>query len=107
MNTELSKLDELRKNPIYLENFSCREDVFNNFAKSDDPDIDIVFASYDCPPYEGYATVIYYRKSTSKYYEIYGSHCSCYGLEGQWDREEEVLPEELFKRLNYSPYFSK
>lgn len=26
-------------------------------------------------------------------YEVNGSHCSCYGFEGQWDREEVMLEE--------------
>ncbi len=95
----LAKLAKLKKRGYYRESFSCRENVFNEFAKADDPDIEIVYAIYDCPPYEGYATVIYYRKSTNKYYEVYGSHCSCFGLEGQWERDEEVVVEELFKRL--------
>lgn len=25
-----------------------------------------------------------------KYYSVYGSHCSCHGLEGQWDPVEET-----------------
>ena len=92
-------LVNLRSNPVYLDGFDSRESVFSNFAKSEDTDIKILYASYSCECYEGYATVIFYRESTGKIYEIYGSHCSCFGLEGQWEREEEILPEELFNRL--------
>jgi hypothetical protein len=92
-------LNYLRSNPVYLDVFDSRESVFSHFEKSEDPDIQILYASYSYECYEGYASVIFYRESTGKYYEIYGSHCSCYGLEGQWDREEEVLPVELFNRL--------
>ena len=28
---------------------------------------------------------------TGKLYETHGSHCSCYGFEGQWDLEETSL----------------
>jgi len=93
-------LEHLRSNPIYSDIFESREIVFDEFWKEDDPDIQILYASYSYEDYSGYATVVYYRESTGKYYEIYGSHCSCFGLEGQWDKDEEILPEELFKRLN-------
>lgn len=47
---------------------------------------EILYASYECPPYEGYAFVLYERDG--KLYEVNGSHCSCFGLEGQWKPEE-------------------
>lgn len=28
---------------------------------------------------------------TGKYYEVFGSHCSCYGFEDQWEPEETTL----------------
>ena len=93
-----SFLEYLKANPIYLESFSSREDVFNSFEENDDPDVIICFACYDTPMYEGYAMVIIYRESTKKFYEVYASHCSCYGLEDQW-KEEEIVPEELENRL--------
>lgn len=49
-------------------------------------DAEIVIASYTTPSYEGYATVVYERDG--KLWEVNGSHCSCYGLEGQWGAEE-------------------
>ena len=100
MKTIKGFLKVLRVKPIYKGDFEKREDVFDNFAKAEDPDIEILYTEYDTPPYEGYASVLYYRKSTKKYYEVYGSHCSCYGLEEQWDRDEEIVPEELFKRID-------
>lgn len=51
-----------------------------------------VFASYDCEDYDGYATVIFIQHG--KFWEVHGSHCSCFGLEDQWEPEEtsfEVL----------------
>lgn len=56
----------------------------------------ILFASYGTPAYEGYAFVLFERDNIL--YEINGSHCSCYGLEGQWD-EEETSIEALEHRL--------
>jgi hypothetical protein len=43
----------------------------------------VLLAFYDTPSYEGYALVIYRNGDT--YYSVSGSHCSCYGLEGQWE----------------------
>jgi hypothetical protein len=48
-------------------------------------DAEIRFALYDCPPYEGQALVVYERDG--QLFEVNGSHCSCYGLEGQWTPE--------------------
>jgi len=99
MKTIEGFLETLRVKPVYIEDFSCREDVFNQFAKADETDIEILFAAYWPGDYSGDAAVIYYRKSTGKYYEAYGGHCSCYGLEGQWERDEEIVAKELVKRI--------
>lgn len=112
MKTTKGFLRALRLAPIYAEGFEKREDVFVNFAKAEDSDIQILYAIYNIGWYEGDAIVIYYRKSTKKYYEAYGSHCSCYGLEGQWEGDEEIVPEELFKRISelgqmYAEYVKK
>ena len=48
-------------------------------------DDDILFASYGGDAYDGDAVVIYERDGTL--YEVHGSHCSCYGLEDQWEPE--------------------
>jgi hypothetical protein len=45
-------------------------------------DCHILFAHYDDGGYSGIAFVLFEKKN--KLYEVYGSHCSCYGLEGQW-----------------------
>lgn len=59
----------------------------------------VVFAAYDTPPYEGYATVL--LLTNGKLYEVAGSHCSCYGLEGQWSPEETTV-----KALRMRRYYS-
>lgn len=51
----------------------------------------IVFAYYDHEDYEGSAFVLF--KQGRKFYEVYGGHCSCYGLEGQWEPEETSVKE--------------
>lgn len=57
---------------------------------------EIILASYLQAYYEGAAYVFF--KKDSIYYEVVASHCSCYGLEGQWN-PETVMIEELYHRL--------
>jgi hypothetical protein len=58
-------------------------------------EIEIIFASYSIEWYEGDAFVLF--RKDGKYYEVNGSHCSCYGLEGQWKPEEADLKELLHR----------
>lgn len=60
-------------------------------------EINILFASYGQANYSGDAWVLF--EKDGKLFEVNGGHCSCYGLEGQWDEKEEVLLEELENRL--------
>lgn len=46
----------------------------------------ILFASYDNGSYSGAAFVLVMRDGLL--FEVNGSHCSCHGLEDQWDEEE-------------------
>jgi len=50
---------------------------------------EVLFASYGGGAYEGDATMVWRRDG--KLYECHGSHCSCYGLEGQFEPEETSL----------------
>lgn len=56
----------------------------------------ILFATYTYENYSGSAFVIFSKDNTL--YEVNGSHCSCYGLEGQW-KPEEVSLKELENRI--------
>lgn len=58
--------------------------------------INILFASYGTDNYTGDAFVLFERDG--KLFEVNGSHCSCYGLEGQWTPEETTI-EALRYRL--------
>ena len=51
--------------------------------------INILFASYSYSNYSGDAWVLFERDG--KLFEVSGSHCSCYGLEEQFDPEETTL----------------
>lgn len=73
----------------YLGNWSCREDVERDFEVTLPKSVHILVATYDYEDYSGYAYVLFRQKR--KLYEVHGGHCSCYGLEGQWEPEETSL----------------
>jgi len=84
--------------------------VLHEFEIPDLNGIKILFAFYNYEDYSGDAFVLLEKEN--KLYEVNGSHCSCYGLEGQFDLEEVNLTE-LEQRLNkgsfgeYSGFKSK
>lgn len=59
--------------------------------------INILFASYGEDNYSGDAFVLF--EKNGKLYEVNGSHCSCYGLEGQFDPEETTLEAIRYRLL--------
>jgi hypothetical protein len=66
---------------------------------------EILFAWYDRADYSGAALVVFERDG--KLYQVNGGHCSCYGLEGQWEPEEtsaEVLGMRAVHVEDYSSY---
>lgn len=86
--------------PKYVGDYADRDDVAKDFQvgtgnrwggdfvmAADFPtDEQILYARYESYGYEGSAFVLFERDG--KLYEVNGSHCSCYGLEGQWEPEE-------------------
>lgn len=95
---------------IWLGNmWSSKEDMIRDFEDYDldieDPkvckkydNINILLAYYDIDGYEGQAFVLF-RDLDNNLFTVEGSHCSCYGLEGQWDPVETSL-EALKLSLN-------
>jgi hypothetical protein len=57
--------------------------------------INVLFAAYGTDNYSGDAFVLF--EQDGKLYEVNGSHCSCYGLEGQWEPEETRLDALEFR----------
>jgi hypothetical protein len=49
----------------------------------------VLFASYCYENYSGNAWVLF--EKDGQLYEVNGGHCSCYGLEGQWEPEAVTL----------------
>ena len=88
--------------PVFLENFSNEDDVYNNFqiTKRDEDKINILLAWYGYESYSGYAFVLF--EQNGKLYEITASHCSCYGLKGQWKPEETSVGALRYRMVNGS-----
>lgn len=86
---------------MFTGDFDSQEDIINQFQLAPDAltGLKILFASYDCGGYDGEAFVLF--EKDGKLYEVNGSHCSCYGLEGQWD-PELTTKEALLMRISPS-----
>lgn len=59
--------------------------------------IEWLFGSYTYESYSGDAYVLF--KRDGKLFVVSGGHCSCYGLEGQWDPTETTM-EAVLHELN-------
>jgi len=81
--------------PSFSGAFGNGSDVRSEFETTELQDSEILYAEYDVEFYNGSAVVLFLRDG--KLYEVHGSHCSCYGLEGQWEPEETTL-EVLLRR---------
>lgn len=66
-------------------------------ASDDYKGIEVLLASYSAANYSGDAFVLFRRDG--KLYEVNASHCSCYGVEGQWEPAETTV-EALQHRLD-------
>ena len=78
--------------------------MMNDFNISDKEmeNVRIIAATYDTGNYEGSAMVVFRKEG--KLYEVHGSHCSCYGLEDNWNPEEtsyEALMDRYAKAEDY------
>lgn len=82
---------------MYVDQFKNNEDVAEQYGKfMDDADKAHILkllnesivhvAYYGCGSYDGTSLVIFEHNGIL--YEVNASHCSCYGLEGQWAPEE-------------------
>jgi hypothetical protein len=106
----MKTLEEIvNQEPVYLNDFFDKENVIGQFTDmywmqdeekekvmKEYDNVNILLASYGYANYSGDAFVLF--EEGGKLYEVSGSHCSCYGLEGQW-HPEEVMLEELEHRL--------
>lgn len=90
--TEYESTDDNHRNNTYWIEKKRQMDIALEKHKNNN----ILFASYGCANYSGDAWVLLEKEGVL--YEVNGGHCSCYGLEGQWNPEEVVL-KELENRL--------
>ena len=72
----------------FLQNFGSVEDICKAYDVDSSvlKDAKIYIAWYGYGNYCGSSFVLF--EQNGKLYEVNGSHCSCNGLEGQWDAEE-------------------
>lgn len=85
---------------VYEGYFSCVEDIEREFQEPGCLDgCEVLYASYELPDYEGDAFVVF--RKDGQLYEVNGGHCSCYGLEEQWQPEETSV-EAIMMRSFYA-----
>lgn len=86
---------------MYLENFESKEDVIDKYnAPKDALDTaEVLLAWYGYGDYCVSSFVLF--KKDGKLYEVNGSHCSCYGLEGQWEPEETSWDALKMRKFSY------
>jgi len=75
----------------YFGNWGSKRDIAGDFqidikALSD---VNIIVAWYSYEDYSGSAFVLF--EQGGQLFEVNGGHCSCYGLEGQWEPEETSI----------------
>lgn len=87
---------------VYDGDFESWADVCRYFDEDVAEPDEVLLAVYDMDGYEGSADVIY--RVGDRYYWVSGSHCSCYGLEGQWD-PEDYSAELLIAALRRGDHF--
>lgn len=77
----------MQEESVY-DGFTDNQDIISNYeAPADALDGAIVhLAVYRYEDLSGSSSVIFEKEG--KLFEVYGSHCSCYGLEEQWSPSE-------------------
>ena len=89
----------------YYGDFTCKKDLLDHFGqgygnadqnlKSELEQCKILLAWYGYECYDGQAFVLFERDG--KLYEVNGGHCSCFGLEGQWEPERTSVKELRYR----------
>ena len=84
-------------NKYYINDWenSTKDEILDEFEfEGDRSKIEILFASYTYEWYIGEAFLIV--KKENKLYEVNAGHCSCYGLENQFNLEETSIEQLEF-----------
>ncbi len=90
-------LHDWAQSELYRTDYTPRESVFADFScfyhddgtdkKAKFDHVEILVASYTYEDYSGNAFVLFRDTRDGLLYEVNGGHCSCFGLEGQWEPE--------------------
>lgn len=94
----------LNQKPVFLGLFEGGVlSIANEFGTTIDDinEYHVLYAWYDYQSYEGDAYLLLIKNN--KIYEVTAGHCSCYGLEGQFEPEEVPL-KVLYHRLENDSY---
>lgn len=86
--------------PVFLHEFEegGAEIVLHYFDVEPPETVKVLFGYYKDENYEGEAFVLF--EDSGELYEVNGSHCSCYGLEGQWEAEKVDLDALAHRLIN-------
>lgn len=90
------------KPEIYMHSFSSKEDICSelDIDKSTLEDCHVLLAYYHVGSWGcDSSSYILFEDKEGKLFENYASHCSCFGLEGQWG-PEEVEVDYLNHKMN-------
>lgn len=78
------------RSAVYLNDWADGQEaeMLSDFSitKDDIAGVSVIVASYTQEDYSGSAYVLFERDG--KLFEVHGGHCSCYGLEDQWEPED-------------------
>jgi len=87
---------------IYQGQFKSAFDLIESFqmSRSELKGFKIIYAYYSYEDYSGNAFLL--LEKNNELYEVNGSHCSCYGLEGQFEPEKTSLEyfQHIFEKGN-------
>ncbi len=89
---------------MYYDLFTDWKSVQDEFSMDEPEPDEVLVAAYEYEDYSGSADVFYRRGD--KYYSVSAGHCSCYGLEGQWE-PTEYTKDELVAALEKGQYYHK
>lgn len=73
------------------------DESYNPITHVLDDHIHIFGSYYKYEDYQGTGEVVGFNTETNEFFIVSGGHCSCYGLEGQWDME----PYSFEQLINY------
>lgn len=102
----INKTNLMNKKPNL---FGTPDEVYKEFLDYGDntplpKEFLLLYADYTYENYSGDAYILGYNKNKKQFFEVHGGHCSCNGLEGQWDEEYyeswKLLSQCIKKRLD-------